>query len=111
MPDQKKTVNPQALAEQKNRIISEPGFIVCSECRYGFNGQKSCYKAQSIGLRVTLGCSNGQLIPGLKGICYGQCRQKGLDEKRTGLYMRRLGLLPDGLQATDDRLQEKKRKS
>lgn len=41
--------------------------IDCTECAYGWNGDKSCDRAWEVSKPKVFGCREGELLPGIPG--------------------------------------------
>lgn len=55
-------------AEDKVYRLSDGQFTVCSECKMGFNGAKSCAYGHELRTRSTLGCMEGEMLANLKDL-------------------------------------------
>jgi hypothetical protein len=89
-PEQRKAM----FLAMKNAVVSQPWCIYCSECRWGWNGQGSCYRGGSFATRNVFGCHQGQLIVGLKHLYYAQCVRRNWTSRDIRACMLHMGVLP-----------------
>lgn len=86
------------IAAAKRRVLSNPWRIVCSECRYGWNGAGTCWSAGTLAERRCYGCPHGQLIPELKYLYQKQCLAENWSLQEINLFLRRMGCIPPGFE-------------